>query len=80
MRRLHLKHYRIDSAEWRRRNPPQPGLLPPGLANAGSVLDFADGSGPYLLFLKRGDGGTYEPLSGHAFPTESVFFLRKQGR
>lgn len=80
MRELHLKHYRIDFAEWRRRNPTRPGLPPSGLLNAGSVLEFGDGSGLYLLFLKRSDDGTYEPLSGHTFPTDSVFLLRKQGR
>jgi hypothetical protein len=79
MRQLRLKHYRIDRDEWRRRNPPQPGLPPVGLVNAGSVLDFTDGAGPYLLFLKRAEGGAYEPLSGQTFPTESVFLLRKQG-
>ena len=80
VRQLRLKHYRIDADEWRRRHPPRPGLPAPGPVNAGSVLDFPEGSGPWLMFLKRGEGGTYEPLSGHTFPTESVFILRKPGR
>ena len=77
---VRLKHYRIDWDEWRRRNPPQPGLPPPGLVNAGSVLDFTRDAGPYLLFLKRGAGDWYEPLSGHTFPTDSVFLLRSVGK
>ena len=77
---VRLKHYRIDWDEWRRRNPPQPGLPPPGLVNAGSALDFSQDAGPYLLFLKRGAGDMYEPLSGHTFPTDSVFLLRRVGK
>lgn len=77
---VRLKHYRIDWDEWRRRNPPQPGLPPLGLVNAGSVLDFTQDAGPYLLFLKRGAADMYEPLSGHTFPTDSVFLLRKVGK
>jgi hypothetical protein len=72
-----LKHYRIDWDEWKRTNPPQQGVPPPGLVNAGSVLDFSD-PGPYLLFLTR-TADIYEPLSGHAFPTDSVFHLHKFG-
>jgi hypothetical protein len=75
---LRLKHYRIDSEEWRRRNPPQPGLPPGGLVNAGSMLDFSNENGPYLMFLKRGEAGMYEPLSGHTVPTDSVYLLQKQ--
>jgi hypothetical protein len=78
--RVRLKHYRIDWDEWRRRNPPEPGLPPVGLVNAGSALDFSNDAGPYLLFLRRGSGDIYEPLSGHTFPTDSVYLLRKFGR
>lgn len=78
--RVRLKHCRIDWDEWRRRNPPRPGVPPPGLVNAGSVLDFSNDAGPYLLFLRRGSGDIYEPLSGYTFPTDSVYPLRKFGR
>ena len=75
-----VKHYRIDWDEWKRRHPPQPGLPPPGLVNAGSVLDFTQDSGPYLLFLRQGVGDSYEPLSGFTFPTDSVYLLRNVGK
>jgi len=78
--RVQLKHYRIDWDEWRRRNSPQPGIPPPGPVNAGSVLDFRNDVGPYLLFLRRGSGDIYEPVSGHTFPTDSVYLLCKVGR
>ena len=78
--RVRLKHYRLDWDEWLRRNPTQPGLPPRGLVNAGSYLDFALVEGAQLLFLARAEGGAYEPLSGHAFPTDSVYELRKPGR
>lgn len=71
---LQLRHYRFDHARWEREHP---GV---GLVNAGSVLQFGNDTGPYLLFLKRDLDAVYEPLSGHTFPTESVFLLRKLGR
>ena len=74
---VRLKHYRMDEAEWKRRNPPQPGLPPPGVVDAGSHLDFTREPGPYLVFLKRAPGNVYEPLSGRTFPTDSVYELRK---
>jgi hypothetical protein len=46
---------------------------------AGSVLDFEKDAGSYLLFLRWGECEMYEPLSGHAFPTDSVYLLRKMG-
>jgi hypothetical protein len=78
--RIRLTHYRIDWDEWRRLNPPEPGMPPPGLVNTGSVLDFSRNPGPFLLFLTRGEDGGYEPLSGHTFPTRSVYSLRNMAR
>jgi hypothetical protein len=49
-----------------------------GLVNAGTRLSFdaAKGRNPaYLLFLIATDSGQFEPLSGHTFPTETVFRL-----
>ncbi len=78
--RLTLRHLQPDMDAWRRRQPRQPGLPPPGLLNTGSTLAFREGKEAYLLFLKhRADGG-YDPLSGHTVPTESVFSLRKLDR
>lgn len=77
--RITLLHYRHDLARWHIENPPEPGKPPPGLLGTGSVIAFADGSGPYLLFLVRTTRGL-EPVSGHTWPTESVFDLRKYSR
>jgi hypothetical protein len=73
-----LRHYRIDVDELRRTHRQPPGAPPPGLMNAGSSLDFAGPPQPYLLFLKRIADGGYEPLSGHTFPTDSVYRLLKK--
>ena len=73
--KLRLRHYRIDMEEFHRREGPLKGLL-----NAGSSLDFGKEKGPYLLFLKRGEGHVYQPLSGHTFPTESVRLVRSLTR
>jgi hypothetical protein len=78
--RLRVRYYRYDWDQWRRDHPPQPGLPPPGVVNTGSTLNFTAGEGPYLLFLAKGSDGLYEPLSGHTFPTDSVYLLRKLGR
>jgi hypothetical protein len=70
---IRLKHYRIDMDEWRRRNGAEAGLV-----NAGTHLSFdAPKERPpaYVLFLTATDGGRFEPLSGHTFPTETVFRL-----
>lgn len=77
--RITLLHYRHDLARWHAENPPEPGKPPPSLLRTGSVIAFADGSGPYLLFLVR-TGRGLEPVSGHTWPTESVFDLRKHSR
>jgi hypothetical protein len=77
--RITLHYYRHDMARWHAENPPQPGKPPPSLLRTGSVITFTDGSGPYLLFLVRTPRGI-EPVSGHTWPTESVFDLRKHGR
>lgn len=74
---LRLLHYRVDLEEWRRMRPAKPDEPPAGLVNAGSTLRFEDDKGPYLLFLKRAGDDRYEPLSGHVFPTDSVFLLGK---
>jgi hypothetical protein len=77
--RITLFHYRHDMARWHAENPPEPDKPPPSLLRTGSVIAFADGSGPYLLFLVRTPRG-FEPVSGHTWPTESVFDLRKYSR
>jgi hypothetical protein len=75
---FHLMHSRVDSDAFRRRNPPEPGQPPSGLLNTGTALDFDTQPGPYLCFLKRRGDGNYEPLSGHTFPTDSVYRLLKR--
>ena len=77
--RLVLSYYRHDWDQWRADNPSEPGKPPPGVVNAGSALAFEPKSGPYMLFLVKTAKG-FEPVSGHTFPTESVFRLQKQGR
>lgn len=77
--RINLHHYRHDMDQWRADHPAAPGKPPPGLLGTGSVVQFADRSGPYLLFLVRTKRG-FEPVSGHTWPHESVVELRKQGR
>lgn len=70
---IRLKHYRIDMDEWRRRNGGNAGLV-----NAGSELSFDATTGQkpaYLLFVIDTNDGRFEPLSGHTFPTETVFRL-----
>jgi hypothetical protein len=90
--RVRLRYYRHDWDQRRRDDTPQPGLPrrssegaksglpPPGVVNTGSTLTFTAGEGPYLLFLAKGPDGVYDPLSGHTFPTDSVYLLRKLGR
>ena len=73
--RIRVKHYRIDGERWRRLHPAPQGGPPPGLVNAGSALNFRESKGPYLLFLASRSGGVIEPLSGHTFPTDSVYLL-----
>jgi hypothetical protein len=77
--RITLLHYRHDMARWHAENPPEPGKPPLSLLRTGSVITFPDSSGPYMLFLVRTARG-FEPVSGHTWPTESVFDLRKHGR
>jgi hypothetical protein len=77
--RIRVMYYRHDWDQWRRDHPPEPGLPPPGVVNTGSSLAFTAVDGPYLLFLAKGSNGLYEPLSGHTFPTDSVYLLRKLG-
>jgi hypothetical protein len=77
--RVRVRYYRYDGDQGRREQAPQPGL-PPGVLNTGSTLNFTVGEGPYLLFLAKGADGLYDPLSGHTFPTDSVYVLRKLGR
>jgi hypothetical protein len=60
-----LKHYAPDR-EW----------IEGGFVNGGSVLAFTDGAA-YLMFLKHSEGSVFEPLSGHAFPTTSVYQVPK---
>jgi hypothetical protein len=72
-----LMHYRHDMDQWRLDHPQEPGKPPQGVVNAGSALSFSAGREQYLMFLKRLPDGRYEPLSGHVFPTDSVFVLGK---
>jgi hypothetical protein len=69
-----LRHYQLDMERWRKEHPPEPGKPPPGVLNTGSQLAVLEGRS-YLLFLKRSVDGVYEPLSGHTFPTNSVYLL-----
>jgi hypothetical protein len=62
---LLLRHYRYTADAERG-----------GLLNAGSWLSLKDGSS-YLLFLRRNGDDSYEPLSGHTFPDDSVYRLDK---
>jgi hypothetical protein len=74
---VRVKHYQIDNNEWLRRNRSQASDSPDGLVNAGSYLDFRTATGGYLLFLTRGAADRYEPVSGHTFPTKSVYRLQE---
>lgn len=73
-RRLVLKYYRRDAEGWK--VPSSPTGVPGSVLNGGSTLKLEARRDPYILFLKR-DGERYEPLSGHTFPTDSVFLLTK---
>jgi hypothetical protein len=77
--RIRVMYYRHDWDRWRRDHPPEPGLPPTGVVNTGSSLNFTGDGGPYLLFLAKGSNGPYQPASGHTFPTDSVYLLRKLG-
>ena len=77
--RIRVMYYRHDWDQWRRDRPPEPGLPPPGVVNTGSSLNFTAGDGPCLLFLAKGANGLYQPVSGHTFPTDSVYLLQKLG-
>lgn len=56
-----LKHYGPDHER-----------IEGGLLNGGSVLAFSVGSA-YLMFLSYSEGSVFEPVSGHTFPTASVY-------
>jgi len=73
---LRLRHYSVDIDRWRDAHPPKPGEPPPGLVNTGSALHGRENRS-YLLFLSSRSDGLYEPLSGHTFPTDSVYLLEK---
>lgn len=75
---VRLKHYRIDMDEWNRRNAPKGGLV-----NGGTELSFVtskEHKESYLLFLTWTDDGRFESLSGHTFPTDTVFRLSEADR
>ena len=65
-----LLHYRLDEERIRG-----------GIANGPHWLDWTGNRAAteYLLFLKRGAGGSFVPTSGQVFPGDSVFGLRKAG-
>ena len=60
-----LKHYRPDSER-----------IEGVVLNGGSVLVFSAGSA-YLMFLNYSEGSVFEPVSGHTFPTASVYRVPK---
>ena len=60
-----LKHYTPDRDRIRG-----------GLVNGGTALTFTTGA-TYLVFLKHSEGSAFEPLSGHTFPTDSVYRVLK---
>jgi hypothetical protein len=47
-----------------------------GLINGGSWLSLTAGAA-YLLFLKRVESHTFEPLTGYVWPTASVYAVNK---
>jgi hypothetical protein len=49
-------------------------VLKRGIANGGTWLRL-EAHHNYLLFLTKASDGVYEPLSGHAFPNDSVYAL-----
>jgi hypothetical protein len=59
---IKIRHYAPTPAEAAR------------LINGGTTLNFTVGA-RYLMFLKLADGSRYEPLTGHSFPTDSVYRL-----
>jgi hypothetical protein len=69
-----LRYYHLDLERWRKEHPPEPGKPALGLVNAGGQLTLEEGR-TYLLFFKSSVDGTYEPLSGHTFPNDSVYCL-----
>lgn len=73
---LRLRHYSVDIDRGREAHPPKPGEPPPGIVNTGSALHVLENRS-YLLFLGSRSDGLYEPLSGHTFPTDSVYLLQK---
>jgi len=74
---LRVKHYRHDMDRWRKEHPAPPGLPPPGVVNTGSSL-LLEEKRSYLLFLTKSADALYEPLSGHTFPTDSVYRLDRR--
>ena len=63
-----VRYLRFDYGRWRKLNPGA------GLANAGMYV-FLEPRQAYLLFLKEGPNGAYEPASGQLFPNDSVYLL-----
>jgi hypothetical protein len=63
-----LRHYRADVSR-----------LIPGVVGGAGALSVADTGAWYLLFLRRDPAGALIPTSGHVFPADSVYTLRKAG-
>jgi hypothetical protein len=63
-----VRYLRFDYGRWRKLNPGA------GLANAGMYV-FLQPQQAYLLFLRKGPNGVFEPASGHLFPNDSVYLL-----
>jgi hypothetical protein len=73
---LTLVFLRLDIGQCRHEQQSPLGAPPPSLMNAGSQLHLETGAGhQYLVYLSRRADGRCEPLSGHTFPTDSVFRL-----
>jgi hypothetical protein len=65
---LAVRHYRRDDSR-----------LPGGVINGAHPLSFAEPGSQYLLFLRQDQDQSFIPTSGHVFPNDSVFLLRKAG-
>ena len=79
-----LKHYKLDDTRlsggclncgaWIEFSAAAPSTK---LCRVGDVSPNLPTQCNYLMYLKRGATGVYEPVSGHAFPGMSIFLLRR---
>lgn len=61
-----LRHYRADTSR-----------LGSGVINGAHALAISVVGTEYILFLRHDQKGVLDPTSGHVFPGDSVFVLRK---